>query len=93
MLTEQHKKVILQKVHPLNPTQVSVLGSYAKGQQTPASDIDILIDTNAYFTLLDLIGIEQELSEALGIKVDLITRRSLSPYLKSSIEKNILPLM
>jgi predicted nucleotidyltransferase len=93
MLTEQNKAVILSKTLPLHPKQVSIFGSYASGKQTSSSDIDILIDTDSHFTLLDLIGIEQELSEALGIKVDLITRRSLSPYLKSSIENNILPLM
>ena len=93
MIPESFRQIILEKVQPLHPVSVAVFGSYARGNQTSASDLDILIDTNSHFNILDLIGIEQELSEALGVQVDLVTKRSLSPHFKPHIEKNLMQLM
>ena len=38
-------------------------------------------------SLLEIVGIEQELEDNLGIKIDLLTRASISPYLIERIEK------
>ena len=38
-------------------------------------------------SLLDLVGIEQELSDALGVKADLLTEKAISPYLNYRIKK------
>ena len=38
-------------------------------------------------SLLELVGIEHELEDALDVKVDLLTRASISPYLIERIEK------
>ena len=65
-------------------------GSYARGQQTPRSDLDILIDFNHRVNLLELIGLENELSEKLGIKVDLVTARSLHEQLRPAIERDLI---
>jgi predicted nucleotidyltransferase len=69
------------------------LGSYALGEEKENSDLDLLIDFNTKVNLLDLIGLEQELSELLGIKVDLITLRSVHPPLKPSIEKDLIRIV
>ena len=52
-----------------------------------------LIDFDQTPNLLEIIGLEQELSEQLGIKVDLITVRSLNPQLKIYVEKDLVPLV
>jgi predicted nucleotidyltransferase len=52
-----------------------------------------LIDFDAKINLLELIGIEQELSELLGIKVDLITLRSVNASLKPYIESDLIILI
>lgn len=93
MLSETVRQLILEKVKPLHPVHVDLFGSFARGSETVTSDIDILIDSNYPFNLLDVIGIEQELSQLLGRKVDLVTKRSLSPYFKPYIESNLIPLM
>lgn len=54
-----------------------VFGSVAKGLDTEKSDLDILVDTTPKTTLFDLCGLQIELEELLGIKVDVITPRSL----------------
>jgi len=72
---------------------VGVFGSYARGEQNEKSDLDILIDFETKVDLLELIGLEQELSEMLGVRVDLVTRRSLNSSLKSYIESDLIRLI
>jgi predicted nucleotidyltransferase len=67
--------------------RIGVFGSYARGDMSSESDIDILVEFSERKSLLDIVGIEQELSESLGIKVDLLTEKSISPYLIDRIKK------
>ena len=69
--------------------RVGIFGSYARNEPTDKSDLDILIDIDGHVNLLQLIGLEQELSELLGIKVDLVTERSVHPRLKPYILKDL----
>ena len=69
--------------------KISIFGSYARDEANPESDIDIIVEFLERKTLLDIVGIEQELSEALGIKADLLTEKSISPYLIDRIKKEM----
>ena len=69
-------------------TRSSIFGSFARGEQTKQSDIDILVELPKDKSLLDLIGLEMNLKTALGRNVDLTTYRSISPYLQSYIQQN-----
>ena len=75
MLSTQQENIIKTVTQRIKPTLVGVFGSYARGEENDISDLDILIDFDIKVDLIELIGIEQELSELLGIKVDLITLR------------------
>ena len=66
--------------------KIAVFGSYARGEETQGSDLDILVEFLGRKSLLDLVGIEIKLSEILNIKVDLLTERSISPYLIDRIK-------
>ncbi len=68
-------------------TKVAVFGSYARGEEKPGSDIDVLVEFSETKGLLTLVRIERELSEFLGVKVDLLTEESISPYLVDGIKK------
>jgi len=70
--------------------KVAVFGSYVRGEQTPQSDIDVIVEFKERKSLLEIVGIEQELSEKLGIKVDLLTEKSISPYLIDRIKKEMI---
>lgn len=91
MITEQQKALIINHLKALSPRKIGVFGSYARSEQKAASDLDILIflDSSTKISLLDIIGVEQELSDALGIKVDLITERSLNPLIRPYVEKDL----
>jgi predicted nucleotidyltransferase len=69
--------------------RISVFGSYVRGEEKRESDIDIIVEFSERKSLLELVRIERELSEFLGIKVDLLTEQSISPYLIDSIRKEM----
>lgn len=69
--------------------KIAIFGSYARGDVNPESDLDILVEFSERKSLLEIVGIEQELSEVLGIKVDLLTEKSISPYLIEGIKKEM----
>lgn len=58
-----------------------------QGEEKPESDIDVLVEFAERKSLLTLVNIELELSDYLGIKVDLLTEKSISPYLIDGIKK------
>ena len=63
----------LSPVFAANPVDKAVLfGSYAKGNPTPASDVDILIDSNGKIKGIDFFGILETLTETLQTNVDLL---------------------
>ena len=67
----------------------SIFGSFARGEETEESDVDLLIEPPKGMSLLDLVGLEMTLKEALGREVDVHTYRSVSPYLKKYIQDQI----
>ena len=66
-----------------------VFGSVARGESGPASDIDFLVDLEPGRDLLDLIAAKQDLEDLLGRKVDITTERSLSPYMREFVMKDL----
>ncbi len=93
MLSKDQEKIILNTTKELYPTYIGIFGSYARGEENQQSDLDILIDFKDTKNLIEIIGIEQELSEKLGIKVDLITIKSLNKLVKPYIENDIIRIL
>lgn len=69
--------------------KIEIFGSYARGEQKETSDLDVIVEFEKRKSLLELVGIEQELEDHLGVKVDLLTEASISPYLIEKIKKNL----
>ena len=69
--------------------RLSVFGSFARGEATERSDVDLLVEFSKRNSLLALIALERKLSAALGRRVDLLTRDAISPYLRDSIERDL----
>ena len=72
--------------------RVSVFGSYARGDETPQSDIDLLIalkpaNQRPPLGLFELIRLEKALAKSVGRAVDLVTEEGISPRIKVSVEK------
>jgi uncharacterized protein len=67
--------------------KLSLFGSVLTDRFRPESDVDMLVefDPGAHITYFDLAGMEMELSERLGRKVDLRTPQELSKYFRDAV--------
>lgn len=73
--------------------KAALFGSYARGEETPESDIDIIVDMPSGSSLFDVGGLQYELQEVLGKKVDLSQYVALKPIIKPYVMKDLVPLM
>jgi predicted nucleotidyltransferase len=88
------KNIILSHLKGFNPIKVGIFGSFARGDNKKGSDIDILIEFKEPPSLLTLIKLENELSEILGVKVDLVTTGALkNKRIKKSIKKDLISIL
>jgi hypothetical protein len=92
MEREKIFKTVVSALAKHGVKKVAVFGSYARGDMNSKSDLDILVQFSGRKSLLDIVRIERELGESTGVKVDLQTEKSMSPYLKPYIEKDLLVL-
>ncbi len=93
MITALQQNLIREITGRYNPVLVGIFGSYARNENTSKSDLDVLIDLPSNLDLLELIGLEQELSEALGVSVDLVTAKSVNERLKPYINKDLVRII
>lgn len=68
---------------------LAVFGSYARGEQQQHSDLDLLVRFKRSLSLLDMIGIQQEMSQKLGLKVDLVSETALNPRVRPYVMSDL----
>lgn len=90
---DQIKEQILPILKEAGVTRSSLFGSYARGENGEDSDIDILIEFPAGKTLFDLVDLENDLKKVLQKEVDVVTYKSVSPYLRKRIFAEQVPLI
>lgn len=64
---------------------LEVFGSYVRGEQKAGSDLDVLVTFREEPSLLTFLRMENDLSDALGVKVDLVMKDSLKPAIGENI--------
>lgn len=69
--------------------KVAIFGSYSRGEEQPESDMDVIVEFSEKKSLLDLVAIERELSESLGVRVDLLTEQFISPYIIDTVREQM----
>ena len=74
--------------------EISIFGSYVRGEQRTDSDLDVLIELErpARISLIDLVELELYLSDLLGIKVDLAIKKNLKPRIGERILQEAIEL-
>ena len=66
-----------------------IFGSFSRGEQTPDSDIDILVVLDeSQHVGMKFFGMYEDLKALLGRKVDLVTDRSLAPFARESVDRD-----
>ena len=69
-------------------SMIGIFGSMARGEAKKKSDIDLIVRFSKRKSLLGMVRLERELTEALGRKVDLLTEPAISPYMRASSKGN-----
>lgn len=86
-------EAILRLVEEHGALNPRVFGSHLRGDATASSDLDLLIQPGPTMSLFDLIRLQQDLEQLLGIKVDVISERGIHPLLKDVILAEAKPLV
>ena len=68
---------------------LSVFGSYARGEQTAESDLDLLVEFDEVPGMFAFVDLELELEDRLGLAVDLFTRPMLKPRMAPRVERDL----
>lgn len=90
MSEEQIHNAIIEYLMGYKPERIGLFGSFARGDHRESSDIDILVRFEETCTLFQLIRIENELSELIGRKVDLVTEGAIkNERIKDSIQQDL----
>ena len=71
---------------------IRVFGSIARGDQSPGSDVDFLVDFEPGRSLLDLTGLWLDLEGALGCRVDVVSSRGLRPRVEAEVMRDPISL-
>ncbi len=86
------KKTILENRSLLQQYKVlklGLFGSYARGDASESSDIDLLVETGRGVDLMGIVELELKLSDMFGKKVDIVSVRGLNKYMKPFIMKEV----
>ncbi len=91
-LLRDYRAKILDLAKRHGASNVRVFGSLARGEGREGSDLDLLVTLGHERSLLDLIGLKQDLEDLVHRPVDVVTEQSLSPYLRQQVLSEAVPL-
>jgi len=79
------KKKVVPLLKKYGVVRAGIFGSYARGEQTKKSDVDLLVKTRKGTSLIDFIGIKHAAEEVLGKRVDMVEYTALKKMIKDRI--------
>ena len=90
-------EMYMRKLHEMLPeikekynvSYLGVFGSYVRGEQKSGSDLDILVEFSKTPTIFKYVNLENYLSDALEVKVDLVMRDALKPHIGKHILREV----
>ena len=69
--------------------EIGIFGSYVKGEQKEKSDIDMLIELEKPIGFVRFMKLENALSQPLGVRVEMVTRKALKPHIGKRILQEV----
>jgi predicted nucleotidyltransferase len=91
-LLKAKREEILRVCAKYGAYNVRVFGSVARSEADEQSDIDFLVELEPGRTLFDLGGLQYDLEQLLGFRVDVVTERGLKPRIRERVLREALPL-
>ena len=86
---KEHKPEIEKE---FNLKAIGIFGSFTRGEERPVSDLDILVDFTSAIDLFRFLDLEERLSILTGKKVDLVSKKSLKPFIGREILNEVVYL-
>jgi len=80
--------ILRNKLQKRGVLKASVFGSYARGEQRPDSDLDILVEYAEGVSLFDHFDLKDDLEKLTGKKVDVVSARAVSKHFAPYINKD-----
>jgi predicted nucleotidyltransferase len=69
---------------------IGVFGSYVRSEQKSGSDVDVLVEFEEPIGLFEFMDLEEYLSQLLGVKVDLVSKKALKPHIGERILQEVI---
>ena len=91
-LIDHNREEIIKIASRYGAYNIRVFGSVARGDDTPTSDIDLLVDMEPGRSLLDLGALLMDLQDLLGCTVDILTEKGLKNRIRERVMKDAVSL-
>ncbi len=85
-LLQRHKETFREQY---GLKEIGIFGSYVRGEQGAESDLDILIELEKPIGFVRFIRLENALSQLLGVRVEIVTKKALKPYIGKRILEEV----
>ena len=89
MIKEEIKYRIRPIFEKYGVKYAGIFGSVARGEERADSDIDMVVSIDREIGIYEFMTLQYELEEALGKKVDLVSKKAINKYVRPYIEKDI----
>jgi predicted nucleotidyltransferase len=91
-LRHEQRAAVLDLARRHGARSIRVYGSVARGQATEQSDLDLLVEWDPDRSLLDVVGLKQDLEDLLGVTVDIGSERGLHWFIRDQVLREAVPL-
>jgi uncharacterized protein len=91
-LRRERRAAIIDLARRHGARNIRVYGSVARGQANDGSDLDLLVEWEPDRSLLDVVGLKQDLEDLLGVTVDIGSERGLHWFIRDEVLREAVPL-
>ena len=91
-LRHEQRAAVLELARRHGARSIRVYGSVARGQATEQSDLDLLVEWEPDRSLLDVVGLKQDLEALRGVTVDIGSERGLHWFIRDQVLREAVPL-
>ena len=85
-ILRKHEKELREKY---GVKKIGIFGSYSRGEANEGSDLDILVEFEKPIGLFKFLELEEYLSDLVGVKVDLVSKKALKPHIGKRILEEV----
>ena len=85
-ILKKHEKELREKY---GVKKIGIFGSYSRGEASEGSDLDILVEFEKPIGLFKFLELEEYLSDLVGVKVDLVSKKALKPHIGKRILEEV----